>query len=195
MVNKNTLQSFIAKYYINGLNNQVKWRIKDNTLTVYAGESGRVCKVVLNDFSFEESVLKDISNKCEVHTFDPTIGSNPSNKPANVQFHPWGLSQRSHGNMKTVKDIISILGHETRKIDIFKIDCEGCEWETFSTWFEVSNIHQIQVELHNVNKAIDFFEKIIKNGYVVFHKEPNIAYSNGGCIEYAFIKMSEGFFS
>ena len=64
MINKNTLQSFIAKYYINGLNNQVKWRIKDNTLTVYAGESGRVCRVVLNDFSFEDSSEK----QGELHT-------------------------------------------------------------------------------------------------------------------------------
>ena len=61
MVNKNTLQSFIAKYYINGLNNQVKWRIKDNKLTVYAGESGRVCRVILDNFSFED---------CEIGVFD-----------------------------------------------------------------------------------------------------------------------------
>jgi len=61
MINKNTLQSFISKYYINGLNNQVKWRIKDNTLTVYAGESGRVCKVVLDNFGFEN---------CEIGVFD-----------------------------------------------------------------------------------------------------------------------------
>ena len=61
MVNKNTLQSFIAKYYINGLNNQVKWRIKDNKLTVYAGESGRVCRVILDNFNFED---------CEIGVFD-----------------------------------------------------------------------------------------------------------------------------
>ena len=61
MINKNTLQSFISKYYINGLNNQVKWRIKDNTLVVYAGESGRVCKVELDKFEFED---------CEIGVFD-----------------------------------------------------------------------------------------------------------------------------
>ena len=61
MVNKNTLQSFIAKYYINGLNNQVKWRIKDNKLTVYAGESGRVCRVILDNFNIED---------CEIGVFD-----------------------------------------------------------------------------------------------------------------------------
>ena len=49
MVNKNSLQSFISKYYLNGRFNAVKWRIDNNILTVYAGESGRVCKVELND--------------------------------------------------------------------------------------------------------------------------------------------------
>lgn len=57
MINKILLQSVISKYYLNGLNNQVKWRIKDNTLTIYAGERGRVCKVHLNDFNMEDGEL------------------------------------------------------------------------------------------------------------------------------------------
>jgi len=57
MISKNQLTSVISKYYLNGLNNQVKWRIKDNTLTIYAGEAGRVCKVVANNFPLEDSEL------------------------------------------------------------------------------------------------------------------------------------------
>ena len=57
MISKNLLTSTIAKYYINGLNNQVKWRVKDNPLTIYAGEAGRVCKVELNNFPLEDSEL------------------------------------------------------------------------------------------------------------------------------------------
>ena len=57
MISKNLLTSAVSKYYLNGLNNQVKWRIKDNTLTIYAGEKGRVCKVHLNDFSLEEGEI------------------------------------------------------------------------------------------------------------------------------------------
>jgi len=57
MVNKQVLQSFIAKYYLNGLNNQVKWRIKNNSITIYAGDTGNVCKVVLKDFNFENADL------------------------------------------------------------------------------------------------------------------------------------------
>ena len=57
MVNKQTLVSVISKYYLNGLNNQVKWRIKDNQLTIYAGESGRVCKVIHKNFPIQDAEL------------------------------------------------------------------------------------------------------------------------------------------
>ena len=57
MVNKHKIQSFISKYYLNGLNNQVKWRIKDNQLTVYAGDSGKVSKIVLDNFEVEDAEL------------------------------------------------------------------------------------------------------------------------------------------
>ena len=57
MINKSTLTSVISKYYLNGLNNQVKWRIKDKQLTIYAGEAGRVCKVVLNNFQIEDAEI------------------------------------------------------------------------------------------------------------------------------------------
>ena len=57
MINKNLLTSTISKYYLNGLNNQVKWRIKDNMLTIYAGDAGRVCKIELNNFPLEDSEL------------------------------------------------------------------------------------------------------------------------------------------
>ena len=57
MINKNTLTSVISKYYLNGLNNQVKWRIKDNTLTIYAGEAGRVCRVIAKNIPLEDAEL------------------------------------------------------------------------------------------------------------------------------------------
>lgn len=57
MINKNVIQSVISKYYLNGLNNQVKWRIENNSLTIYAGEKGRVCKVHLKDFQLEDGEL------------------------------------------------------------------------------------------------------------------------------------------
>jgi hypothetical protein len=61
MIHKNKLLSAINKYYLNGLNNQVKWRVKDKKLVVYGGESGRVCRVELNSFPLDD---------CELGIFD-----------------------------------------------------------------------------------------------------------------------------
>ena len=61
MVNKNLLTSFISKYYLNGKFNSVKWRVNDNKLVVYAGESGRACQVELPHFDLED---------CELGIFD-----------------------------------------------------------------------------------------------------------------------------
>jgi hypothetical protein len=57
MINKNLLQSAIQKYFLSGRHNMVKWRIENNTLTVFAGEAGRACKVTLNDFPLQDSQL------------------------------------------------------------------------------------------------------------------------------------------
>lgn len=61
MINKIKLQSFIDKYYLEGSNTQAKWRFANNSLTVYAGRAGKVCKVVMEKFEFED---------CELGIFD-----------------------------------------------------------------------------------------------------------------------------
>ena len=57
MINKNTLQSVIAKYNLGELINKVKWRVKDNTVTIYANASGLACKVYLDEFQLEDCQL------------------------------------------------------------------------------------------------------------------------------------------
>lgn len=74
-----------------------------------------------NDFSFEEGVWRDVSPECEIHTFDPTTGKQPSNLPAgNIHFHPWGLAGQENGVNKALPSIIKELGHTgSREIDFF----------------------------------------------------------------------------
>jgi hypothetical protein len=56
---------------------------------------------------------------------------------------------QNRGAFKTMKDTITEVGHSGRVIDIFKIDCEGCEWTTFDGWFDAgATLRQIQVEVH-----------------------------------------------
>eukprot|EP00547_Thalassionema_nitzschioides_P011399 CAMPEP_0194256632 /NCGR_PEP_ID=MMETSP0158-20130606/37112_1 /TAXON_ID=33649 /ORGANISM="Thalassionema nitzschioides, Strain L26-B" /LENGTH=355 /DNA_ID=CAMNT_0038995375 /DNA_START=16 /DNA_END=1080 /DNA_ORIENTATION=+ len=147
-----------------------------------------------NDFSFEESVHKNIGPHCKIHTFDKGPYMRGARK-AHVKYHRYFVGNDSGENVKSIATIVKELGHEGRTIDIFKIDCEGCEWATAKHWFEAPvTIRQVQVELHNaVRKTTpQFFDIMWKHHYVITHKEPNTAYP--GAIEYAFLKLAPEFF-
>jgi len=168
---------------------RIRKRVKsgnDKCLIYSVGSNG--------DFSFEESVLAQISHKCEVHTFDP-MKAGVWKAPEGVQYHSVALGMDAPA--KPLAQIVKELGHSGRKIDLFKIDCEGCEWDTFKSWFGSGvDIRQILVELHwraNPEKAHELFEFLFKQGYVIFNKEPNTLGCSGECIEYAFLKMSPSF--
>lgn len=79
-----------------------------------------------------------VGNVCETHIFDYSNNYNrEENADKNMHFHQIGLQgtqQDRHartGEFLSFPDILKRLGHENRTIDIFKIDCEGCEWDTY----------------------------------------------------------------
>jgi hypothetical protein len=151
--------------------------------------------------SFEAAIRKDIGEHCEIHTFDMGNYANQVTWVGAI-FHQWGIADsndRQGMNVyKTMQQTIEELGHVGRTIDIFKIDCEGCKWKTFSSWL-VANVtlQQVLIELHEEKRKIkmpetkDFFKRMVREGYVIFHKEPNIQNWNYlCCVEYAFLKLS-----
>lgn len=100
-----------------------------------------------NKFDFELALLEHIGPHCEVHTFDHTVGLNPTHQPEGVHFHPWGLGNRgeSEATIKRIRDleeyepciclksldqIVTDLNHWGRRIDVLKIDVEGAEFDT-----------------------------------------------------------------
>jgi len=146
-----------------------------------------------DDFSFEESI-HNFNPECKIYTFDPTV-QNPKNKPPFVNYYPWGLAGHDlkEKSLFTVKTIMNLLGH--KKITVLKVDCEGCEFESFNIHsFPVYKgaINQILVEVHfngNPNTVHSFFLFLSNRGYAIFNKEANIQNSNGYYVEYALVHL------
>ena len=177
------------------------------------------------DVSFERAVQDQIGRHCEIHVFDIVNYSNRVNSiGGGVQFHHWGISNTTSTDArgrhyKTLQQTYLELGHSGRTIDIFKIDCEGCEWSIYPSLFGNDDDHdknknpsvriqQLLIELHSVHdgkgkinyhmpipQSFDFLTFLQNHGYVLFHKEVNIKYWHfGQCSEYAFLKLHEDFF-
>ena len=123
-------------------------------------------------------------------------------------IHTWGFGpetakKQQHDPkflIKSLQRTVMELGHTGRVIDIFKIDCDNCEWETYDSWFDADVVlRQVQVEIHRnpQPKIQNFFRAFRNQVYVMFHKEPNITHplnSPVAAIELAFLKLGDSFF-
>lgn len=158
------------------------------------------------DFQFEEGLRKYASN-CKFHIFDGTMNISKKALPdslggGNISFHNYNVDIKDSGNgiqTKSLRNIINELGHHGKTINVFKIDCEGCEYHVLPELMELIkfgdvNVEQIQAEIHGTNakKIQVLFQTLRKAGYATFHKERNHWGCKGyGCVEYAFINMKE----
>lgn len=143
-----------------------------------------------NQFDFEQSLDP---YGCDVHIFDHTV-ANPRMPPHVAwTFHRFGAATASGGNM------LSLQGMAARSnvsyIDVLKIDCEGCEYTVLrdpaTLHFLREHVKQILVEVHFTNAAdtADLATKLAFAGFRVFSKEPNIQFSDGGCLEYSLLNL------
>jgi hypothetical protein len=173
-----------------------RFRNKKDCLVYSIGSNGKA--------EFERGVKDDIGDHCEIHTFDfnnynRRNGHFDKALEGLATFHHWGLGTEDQARnrpqmFKTLSQTMQELGHTNRTIDLFKIDCECCEWFTFRTWLK-HDLRQILVETHNapMPNARDFFYALHDAGYVIFNKEAN--YQNQGKgVEYGFLKLSTDFF-
>lgn len=171
-------------------------RGKKDCLVYSVGSNGRP--------EFEQGVKDEIGSNCEIHTFD-LVNYNRRNGDfatalQNIStFHYWGLGTQKQASsnpktFKTLNQTMNELGHAGRTIDIFKIDCEHCEWDVFEDWLQ-QDMRQILVETHNAPypNAPNLFFALHDAGYVIFNKEANY-YTGGEAVEFGFIKLSADFF-
>jgi hypothetical protein len=149
---------------------------------------------------------------CEIHVFDPDPKYERMNDAVkyNIHYHPWGLKSSSsdttfhprgfpeHFEFLSFQEIQGRLGHEHRRIDIFKIDCEGCEYTTYKDWLQPNVfIRQVLVETHAIPaEPSEFFDRFLDMGFVPFSKEANShpnAKPHGYYFEWAFIRLHPNF--
>lgn len=174
---------------------------KSNCLVYSVGSNG--------DASFEAAILADVSSECEIHVFDfddfAESVAKQTNYSRNVHYHQWGISSFTGGKFKTLEETAKELAHIGRTIDVFKIDCEGCELQTYSSWLKAPVVlKQIVVEIHpsmtllgariKLPETVELFESLNNAGYVITHKEPNVQFSQLKlCVEYNFLKLTPAF--
>ena len=147
------------------------------------------------DTSYEVAISSTLG--CEIHTFDHTIAGWVPPAIPKFTFHPYGFGTGG-GQMKTLETIFQELGHKNRVIDIFKIDCEGCEWSQFKTLTDqcsattkspLDNINQIQMEVHDM-PPFDLVHALSECGFALFYKEFNVHSAGGDCMEISFVRVN-----
>jgi Methyltransferase domain len=197
---------------IGGVPDGAKWVCDPHRLITIAeqrkakGEPGPHCIVYSvgsnGNYGFEDDLISEIGTICEIHVFDFSGDfERPQNKEKNIHFHKWGL-QASSENLSTKEDIfysfpeiLKLLGHEEKVIDIFKIDCERCEWKTQHDWIN-HDITQVLIETHGLpkewSKGLNYYQAYNKNHFAMFYREANL-YTKGKCHEWSYVKLAPEF--
>ncbi|XP_065563194.1 uncharacterized protein LOC136029074 isoform X2 [Artemia franciscana] len=97
---------------------------------------------VKNDWSFEDAMMK---YGCEVYGFDPSIIEPKQTGVRKFIFYKIGLQGKDEVNkrgweMKSLRSIMKLLGHENRIIDVLKMDIEESEYEAIPNMIDTGNI-------------------------------------------------------
>ncbi|XRB17673.1 methyltransferase [Pseudoscourfieldia marina] len=161
-----------------------------------------------NEFSFEREMVERF--RCTIHIYDhtsipPTPGVDiPAHLMHLVKFHRTAFGTTVVDEQTTtlsvmVDNLIQAAG--TDRVDIFKIDCEGCEFSSFQSPENVQIVQkkvvQMQMEIHFGPNSLQqvsnlWFAMVNKFGMVPFHKEANIEFPMGGdglALELAFLNQ------
>lgn len=164
---------------------------------------------VRDEVSFEVDLIANTG--CTVHAFDHTISTVPA--VPNMVFNAVGIAAKDDVNasLKTLPMLMQERNHS--RIDLLKIDCEGCEWDVFADLAAsnaLDNIDQVVVELHlpnpNSNAAgpkspvhdvFRYFESMESHNLYPFSREMNLfagaSREYPWVVEYAFVRPNSMF--
>ncbi|XP_060078866.1 uncharacterized protein LOC132558337 [Ylistrum balloti] len=146
---------------------------------------------IAGDWSFDDEISRIYG--CEVHSFDPSIGKVDHQRSNKISFHNLGLWGKPKGklrkwNMMNLKEIIEMLGHTEKTIDIVKMDIEGSEWQAIPNMLAtgvLKNVRQLFFEFHSdpnpnekLRSKVTTLRGINDQGFQLFWSHPNIVKTN-----------------
>lgn len=87
-----------------------------------------------------------------------------------------------------------------KRVDVLKIDCEGCEYGALLPFLGRLCVPQLLVEVHGcLTHSAETNGKLLRalatgsaargrGAYGAFHSEPNLEHSDGSCIEFGLLR-------
>lgn len=155
-------------------------------------EPCHVVSVGSNGESSFERAIHALAPDCRIDTHDGTLVGHRrklrDNLPSFVEFYPENVNNetwRLYSNGAT--------GH----ISLLKMDCEGCEFHSLPPLVQNVCVDQVLVEVHGCGSTRDLKPRMmlvhelmlrLDEEYLIFYVEPNLAYGDGACIEYSFMR-------
>jgi len=128
-----------------------------------------------NDWGFE-TALHRLCPTCPIEVFDGTnFGFGPARPPAFVDFHDEDFTP------ETWRRFVG------RRVEVLKIDCEGCEFSSLPPFVERLSPRLILVEIHGNGHEdeADALLRKLNTTHGIYYREPNMEFTDGGCIEFA----------
>jgi FkbM family methyltransferase len=178
---------------------QQQFQLVDNWPVLPSSEMSSSCVVysfgIGGDFLYEDQMA---SQGCEVHAFDPTTDlreKHQSHSVPNVHFHFLGLTGKNATTQKmdtfygsvdqsVLKDLSTIMTELNHThLDVLKIDCEGCEWDVFSSFSKedlATKVKLLNLEIHfsslhripALQTYLTLFD-IILDSFKIFYRHDN----------------------
>jgi len=136
------------------------------------------------DFRWEVDLHRQFPN-CTIDVYDGTNFGRGAirNAPPFIHFHPVNFDERTW------------MKHHGQVIDIFKIDCEGCEFTAVPSFVEHLCPEQFMIEVHaglpSLHARADKLMSTLNRTHGIFYKEPNIQHSDGTCLEFAWRRRED----
>ena len=134
------------------------------------------------DFRFALALHEQMPH-CRIHVYDGTnFGRGViTNAPPFVHLFPENFTPETWQRYKQ------------KRVDMFKIDCEGCEFNCIPPMLANVDVDLIMVEVHPFRdiQTIDRFMKTLTTKHGIYYREPNIQHTDGTCIEFALRRRNQ----